>query len=370
MIEKEDLLVHLDPTGDRIANRDFEFTGWVAAESPVTAVWLPAAGPARLTTNDRPDVARVFPDHRTLGFGGKCPANAIGPNGLRIAVRLNGKTVEVDHPVPEPLVPAPLIQRFFARFQLAWLCLRERLVSNPSRRFACTLRRHLIARRLRGGVFARRHTDALLEDFATAVPEAFFLQIGANDGFTGDPLYPLITRRDSRWRGVLVEPVAHLFAQLSQRHKQNPALQLEQAAIGERDGTMMIHRLTTRPGDSLWLDQIPSLDRAVVEQNAAQFGKNAEQLVEEEVQSLTVASLLQRHGIAQLDLLVIDAEGWDWRILRQFDFTHLRPKLILYEHQHLRLEECKAAHEFLARFGYDWVETKEGDTLAWARILA
>ncbi len=370
MIENDGLLVHLDPIGDRIANRAFEFTGWVAAKSPINAVWLPAARSDRLATNDRPDVERVFPDRFVLGFAGKCPAKAIGPDGLRIAVQLNGKTVELAHPVPEPLTAAPHVERFLAALQLAWLRLRERIGSKPSARFACVLRRHLIARRLRGGVFERRHTDALLADFAVALPDAFFLQVGANDGFTGDPLYPLISRGDTRWRGVLVEPVAHLFAELSQRHAQNPALQLEQAAIGERDGSMVIHRLTRTPGDSLWLDQIPSLEPALVEQNAAQFGKTAAQLVEEEVRCLTVATLLQRHGIAHLDLLVIDAEGWDWRILRQFDFKALRPKLILYEHQHLPAEEREAAHEFLARFGYDWVETKEGDTLAWGRILA
>jgi methyltransferase FkbM-like protein len=127
----------------------------------------------------------------------------------------------------------------------------------------------------------------------------------------------------------------------------------------------VIHRLTIAPNDSVWLDQIPSLDRATLQEGAEQFGKATHAVVEEEVPSLTVATLLRRHAINQLDLLVIDAEGWDWRILRQFDFGGLRPKLILYEHQHLRADERAAAHRFLAGFKYVWAETKEGDTLAW-----
>jgi hypothetical protein len=74
---------------------------------------------------------------------------------------------------------------------------------------------------------------------------------------------------------------------------------------------------------------------------------------------------LQRHAISRLDLLVIDAEGWDWRILRQFDLKRVQPKLVLYEHQHLSASERAEAHQFLSEVGYGWAETKEGDTLAW-----
>jgi hypothetical protein len=62
---------------------------------------------------------------------------------------------------------------------------------------------------------------------------------------------------------------------------------------------------------------------------------------------------------------VIDTEGWDWRILRQFDLTILHPKLILYEHQHLSPQERDQAHQFLAQHTYGWAETEEGDTVAW-----
>lgn len=367
MIEKEGVLVHLDPEGDRIGNSDFVFAGWVAAERPVSAVWLPAAGPARLTTCDRPDVRRVFPDRSTLGFSGKCAACEIGPAGLRIAVQLGDHALEVEHPVPPALPQPPWAQRIASGLQLGWLRWRERMAANPSHRFRHTLRRHLLARRARGGVFQRRHSDALLADFATAVPDALFVQIGANDGFTGDPLNHLILRPDTRWRGVLVEPVAHLFEQLSERYGNDPALELERAAIGETDGSTVIHRLQTGPGDSLWLEQIPSLDPGLLQRTAGQFGQAERAMVEEAVPCLSVATLLERHSIPRLDLLVIDTEGWDWRILRQFDLTRLQPKLLLYEHQHLSPNDRESAQHFLARHAYEWVQTEEGDTIAWQR---
>lgn len=370
MIEIGNIRLHLDATGDRIGDSDFEFTGWIAADQPITAVWLPAAKSTRLTTTERPDVQRFFPDRIALGFAGKCRADALGPNGLRLAVQLGEQILKVDHPVPLALPKPPLGQRIAAAFQLGWWRLRGHFATDSSARFAWILRRHLLARRLRGGIFRRHHTDALLAEFAASLPAAHFLQIGANDGLTGDPLYPLLQRRGNRWRGVLVEPVAHLFTQLSQRHGNNPALRLEQAAIGESDGTTIIHRLATAPTDPLWLDQIPSLDPRLLQENAAQFGQTGSAIVREEVRSYAVATLLERHAITRLDLVVIDAEGMDWRILRQFDLQTLEPKLILYEHQHLSAAEREAAHQFLARFNYGWAETPEGDTMAWRLIDA
>jgi len=370
MIEKEDLLVHLDPSGDRVGAADFTFTGWVAARRPIRAVSLPDANTKHLTTCPRPDVLRVFPDRTALGFFGACPATAIGPSGLRIAVELEPGRVEVEHPVPAALPQPSLGMRLKSGIQMRWLRLREKLAPNDSVRFGSMLRRHLLARRLRGGVFQRRHGDALLQDFATAFPDAFFLQIGANDGFTGDPLNPLIGRSDTRWRGLLVEPVAHLFAQLSQRYGNNPRLILEQAAIGETDGRATIYRLATRPGDSLWLDQIPALDPDRLRESAAQFGMGERAPLAEEVPMLSVATLLQRHAITRLDLLVIDTEGYDWRILRQFDLARLRPRLILYEHQHLTADEQTNARRFLSEHDYESVPTEEGDTIAWPHLAS
>lgn len=367
MIERGGLLVHLDPKGDWIGDADFEFTGWIVGSRPILAVSLLDSGSTRLPTCDRPDVRRVFPDRAVLGFAGTCPAAGIGSNGIRIAIQLENETLELDYPVPAALPEPPFLRGALSALEVAWWRLRERLARDPSARFAWVLRRHRVARRLRGGVFQRRHTDALLDDFATAVPEAVFLQIGANDGFTGDPLNRLIERGDTHWRGVLVEPVAHLFAQLSERYGKRTTLRLEQAAVGEHDGKAVIHRIATAPADSLWLDQIPSLDPQLLQRNAAQFGKARPAMVPEEVSCFTVRTLLKRHGLAQLDLLVIDTEGWDWRILRQFDLTHLRPMLILYEHQHLSAGERESANDFLSHHGYESVATEEGDTIAWHR---
>jgi len=67
----------------------------------------------------------------------------------------------------------------------------------------------------------------------------------------------------------------------------------------------------------------------------------------------------------QIDLLVIDTEGYDYRILQQCDLERLRPTIIMFEHQHLSPGDKAAAYERLRTHGYTWMETPEGDAIAW-----
>jgi len=45
----------------------------------------------------------------------------------------------------------------------------------------------------------------LLRTFAAEHPDAFFIEVGSNDGEAGDYLHPHIPSK--RWSGIMVEPV-------------------------------------------------------------------------------------------------------------------------------------------------------------------
>jgi hypothetical protein len=63
-------------------------------------------------------------------------------------------------------------------------------------------------------------------------------------------------------------------------------------------------------------------------------------------------TLFERHGVAHVDLLAIDAEGWDFRILRQLDFSRHRPRLIRCEYINLPPDEQAAIRDLLNGQGY------------------
>ena len=67
---------------------------------------------------------------------------------------------------------------------------------------------------------------------------------------------------------------------------------------------------------------------------------------------MTLEMLLSKWGIAHVDLLVIDAEGHDLRIVRQALRLKKRPKIILFEHSNLSTDDRLSAFRLL-KYDYD-----------------
>ena len=368
MIEQNGAMIHVESPKDRTTKSRFKVRGWVAADESVELVTFCSEGSGPLASCERPDVVRAYPARRFVrGFFGTGRDRDMGENGLRLVLQIGARTFETEHPLPASPPELPVFRRLAVTLKIAWLAWRARLALNRDKRWDFVLRRNLLQREARSNIFRRQHADALLADFARTITDAIFLQIGANDGLTGDPLHPFLSSADSRWRGVLVEPVPHVFAQLSERYGHRGSLSLENAAIAENDGTTIIYRIRTTPEDPLWVEHLASMDAEIVQRNALHYGNAADRIISENVPCLRVETLLRRHHLESVDLVVIDTEGSDWRILRQFDLNRLRPKLLLYEHQHLSASDCGEAHDFLERAGYQWAEMPEGDTIAWRR---
>jgi FkbM family methyltransferase len=217
--------------------------------------------------------------------------------------------------------------------------------------------------RLRSRIGARRYANRaglkLIAAFAEAHPRAAFVEIGANDGEHEDLLQRAI--RSGDWRGILVEPVPWIFERLRANHGEREGLIFENAAIGDRDGSMPFfhmppasdHEEEGLPG---WYHGIGSFSRESILRHAEQIPDLESRLVSTEVPTLTFDSLLAKHGVDSIDLLLVDTEGFDWEILRRVDFDRWRPRLVIYEHYHLT---AATQAEAVARFhghGYETLE--------------
>lgn len=62
----------------------------------------------------------------------------------------------------------------------------------------------------------------------------YFIQIGANDGVTGDDLRKFIEKYN--WHGILVEPVPHVFKRLQNNYSGFKHLIFENSAISTKTG--------------------------------------------------------------------------------------------------------------------------------------
>src|ERR1017187_7019082 len=102
MIETNDVKIHIDPRGDRIEKKDFVIDGWIAAQEPIKAVWLPASSTSPPPICERADAMCVVPGREPIGFSSKCSNHDVGPNRFRNSVQIGHSTLEVQQPRRAP----------------------------------------------------------------------------------------------------------------------------------------------------------------------------------------------------------------------------------------------------------------------------
>jgi FkbM family methyltransferase len=208
--------------------------------------------------------------------------------------------------------------------------------------------------------------DMVLSHYRVEHPNVRYLQVGAFDGVSGDPFYPLIERH--ALQGILIEPQKDAFERLKTNYARFPHFQFVNAAIAEHDGCSNLFRI--RPGayGPEWLHQIASFDRNVLMRHAHMV-PNLETMIEtEQVRCLTFETLFKEMGIENVDLLQVDAEGFDAEILRLFNIPIRKPAIVRFEHKHLSIADHEKAIGLLVSQGYR-VAASGSDTLAY-RVIA
>src|SRR5262249_14326354 len=154
-------------------------------------------------------------------------------------------------------------------------------------------------------------------------PRAFFIEIGSNDGEQHDHLRPFILAGD--WRGIMVEPVPYIFERLQRSYgRRSDRIALVNAAVAEEGGRLPFFHVRDASAEERallpdWYDGIGSFSRDAVLAHVTDIADIDERIVRAEVTALTFESLCSRHGVDEVDLLVIDTEGYDWRILAGID---------------------------------------------------
>lgn len=351
------------------AQETVQAAGWLAATEPITRIRVIAANPMPVTLSPRPDVQAIFPAYpHVTGFIGQIGGRDLRAGAVHVAFSMGNRALELAQPLPAKPVPLSGWRRWLAEREVTRARCSQARDASPANRWNAGMRELYATLRLeRGTAFGRIEGERIVAHFARTFPDAVVVQIGANDGTTGDPLvqwYP-----QTRWRALLVEPIGHLVESLIRLHAGRSHVTIERAAISEANGHARIYRLAHEPGVSPgWHQLLATFDRNLLLKHRDAI-PNLEALIREEtVETLTVASLLARHQIEKIDLLVIDTEGHDFRILKQFALRRLGPALIIFEHQHLTPEEKTAVAALLRSHRYLWIETPEGDTFAWRTV--
>jgi FkbM family methyltransferase len=181
-------------------------------------------------------------------------------------------------------------------------------------------------------------------------PSVFFIQIGANDGLANDPLNKFVMRFN--WNGILLEPLPEVFEALKSTYASKPHLQLLNAALGEKDGSQTIYTVRMDEGTFKKAHQFSSFKKEAVLSKTSWIPDVAQRIEERAVPCVTFDTLLRHAGQNEIDLLQIDAEGYDYTILKMIDFSRLKPAIINYECGQMNKAQREEIASLLISQGY------------------
>ena len=207
----------------------------------------------------------------------------------------------------------------------------------------------------------------------------FFIQIGANDGQMCDPIHGRIVEHD--WSGILIEPIKFYFDKLCSCYREQKGLFFENVFIGINSEPLDFYYIDpeiaeTMDGDgplNQWANGLGSFSRekiiSSIQNNGFRGGEYRQNIPKfmasicsMKVSPITINDLVRKYRVHKIDLLQIDAEGYDYKIIMSIDFNLWKPRIINFENTAFN-EEKKMCYKFLREKGYKLIE-QDCDTLA------
>ena len=167
------------------------------------------------------------------------------------------------------------------------------------------------------------------------------------------------------WAGLMLEPLSNNFRSLKQNCGGRPNVRCRQAAVDSTAGRRLVYDLKFGlPGLPEWARGLGSFDRERLQQAIKELGLDESAIGVEEVDTITWDQVWADFGPAHCDLLLIDTEGHDIRLLRLADLGRHRPTVIHFEHGCVSLDERLDFYRELLLLGYE-LSTQETDTIAY-----
>ena len=184
-----------------------------------------------------------------------------------------------------------------------------------------------------------------------------FIEVGANDGVIASKLFPFVARQG--WRGLSIEPVPRAFGQLAANYAPHPQVTTLNMAVTDASGALPFYQVASEAPE--WCSMLSSFDRQTIAKHANMVPDIERHIQQIEVESAPLSTLCRDHALADLDVLVVDAESHDDIVINTLDFDFYRPSVINFEHRHMSVERLHALDRKLVSLGYTrailWADT-------------
>ena len=147
-----------------------------------------------------------------------------------------------------------------------------------------------------------------------------FVEVGANDGMTGSFTYNLAKMG---WRGLYFEPVPRIYNKCYLNHINHKNVKTFQIGIGE----------TSKEETIVDADTLSTIDADAIESysNIKQFAMKFKNNNTYKIKIEKLDTILEDNAVTDIDILVIDVEGYEENVLKGFSINKYNPTMIIIE---------------------------------------
>ena len=149
---------------------------------------------------------------------------------------------------------------------------------------------------------------------------------------------------------VFVEPQKLYFEELAERMANKDNVKCFNVAIGEEDGVVPFYS-SSRNADSSSIDQEWA---SFSKSHLKKLGLDESEIKEEQVETWTFETLLGKAQMDKVDVLIVDTEGFDAKVVLMALNSGWLPKVIYFEHIHLSKFEIPGLYDTLKNHSYRW----------------
>lgn len=194
-----------------------------------------------------------------------------------------------------------------------WQLVKSYKISTLIVAFAKEIHRKLWRELVRGS-YAQNYDDLILNNIFSHINKGIYLEIGAYHPTRLSNTYYFYKKG---WKGYVVEPnpeVYNIFRQIRPRDK------FINAGVGENNGIMKYYNFL-----------IPAIN-TFSKQEYLKNIRNGHKLNDIlNIRVISIGDLIKKYKISKIDLLSIDAEGFDEIILNNWPWEICKPSLICVE---------------------------------------
>ena len=195
----------------------------------------------------------------------------------------------------------------------------------------------------------------LLEKFFSEDLVKTVIQIGANDGKRFDNLNTYIKRYSPK--AILVEPITEYYNELKLNYINCKNVFFENSAISRNNEINFLYKVESSKS-KLYGEHIKGIT-SFNKSHLIKHGVSKNHIKKEIVNSISFSNLIKKYTIKNLDLLVIDTEGYDANILMDFfSTTRLRP-LIIFEYIHIKNDLLVKLVEMIISNNFEFFKLEE-----------